>query len=167
VRIPPTVTAARGRSKKGLFVAFVLVILAGVGAWVAFMRGAAAPAMLFAAPLFSAESKPVQASPAAPRAPAVAPPSSNPGTPKGEVVAATPARSSPAADSSERRVLAKEKRPVVHDSSTSLEVNLAAPTIPGSVDVDAVTRGIEQSTKAKVDSAQKTRIDVKPIFKKP
>jgi hypothetical protein len=48
------------------------------------------------------------------------------------------------------------------------EQALSAPPIPSAVDVDAVTRSIEQSTRAKVDSVQKARIDDKaPIFKKP
>ena len=166
VRMPPTMTAPRGRSRKGL-VAFVLVIVAGAAAWFAFIRDAGAPGTLLAAPLFSAESKPVAASPAVTRSPAVTPPISNAGAPREDAVAAPPARSSAVADSAEPTTVAKEKRRVVRDSTTPLEADLAAPTIPSSVEVDAVTRGIEQSTKAKVDSAQKTRIDVKPIFKKP
>jgi tetratricopeptide (TPR) repeat protein len=40
--------------------------------------------------------------------------------------------------------------------------------VGGATDIDAVTSGIEQSTKSKIESAQKSAIDVKPpVFKKP
>jgi len=72
-----------------------------------------------------------------------------------------------AADSAGAATTAR-RQAATADSAANLDVNLSAPTIPGSVELDAVTRGIEQSTKAKVDSAQKPRLDVKaPIFKKP
>ena len=78
----------------------------------------------------------------------------------------SPAAASP--DSANAKIAASRKAAPARDSTPKLEVNLAAPMIPRSIDVDAVTRGIEQATKAKVDSAQKPRIDDKaPIFKKP
>jgi hypothetical protein len=81
------------------------------------------------------------------------------------VTAAVPSSTSPSADSTRSRAVAKEK---VAERTPRTEVNLSAPSIPGNIEVDAVTRGIEQATKAKIDSAQKPRLDDKaPIFKKP
>ena len=155
VRMPPTMTEADGRSKKALLFAMLFVVVAGGGGWFALTRKAATPATLLAAPISRAEPRPVAGTSAATASAGPhAPPASTP------VSARLP-------DSATTRTAAKEKPAITRERTPSLEADLAAPTIPASVDVDAVTRGIEQSTKAKVDSAQKPRIDVKPIFKKP
>jgi hypothetical protein len=153
--MPPTMTEADGRSKKALLFAMILVAIAGGGGWFALTRKAAAPATLLAAPVSRTEPKPATGT-------SVAMPSAGPRTP----LAAAPAAAR-LPDSATTRTAAKEKPAIARDRTPNLDVDLATPTIPASVDVDAVTRGIEQSTKAKVDSAQKPRIDVKPIFKKP
>lgn len=160
-------TERDGGSKKALLFALVLVAIVGGGAWFAFVRKSAAPATLLAAPITRAETKPGETSLPAAQPAAVAPPVSHPAG-SAESANAVPASGSSATpDSSSHRQLAKQKSSVAHEPSATVDADLSAPNIPSSVDVDAVTRGIEQSTKAKVDSAAKPRIDVKPIFKKP
>ena len=159
-------TERDGGSKKALLLALVVVAIAGGGAWFTFVRKSPSPATLLAAPVARAESKPAEASRLA------EPPASVVAQASGSALNAgseTPpgSRVSPI-DSVAHKQVAARKSPATRESSpTTLDVDLSAPTIPGSVDVDAVTRGIEQSTKAKIDSAQKPRIDIKPIFKKP
>ena len=160
VRMPPTMTEGNGRSKKALLVAVVLVLFAGGGGWVAFRQKAAAPATLLAAPISQPAPRP--AAPTSAQATSAAPPAAEVRAP----IVATPGSGEPP-DSAKARTAARQKPTVARDSVPKLEADLAAPTIPASVDVDAVTRAIEQSTKAKIDSAGKPRIDVKPIFKKP
>jgi tetratricopeptide (TPR) repeat protein len=155
VRMPSTMTEADGRSKKALLFAMILVVVAGGSGWFALTRKAATPATLLAAPIARSEPTPAAVTSAAvssagPRAP---------------ITAAPPPARLP--DSAKTSNAAKEKPALTRAGTPRLEVDLATPSIPASVDVDAVTRGIEQSTKAKVDSAQKPPIDVKPIFKKP
>jgi hypothetical protein len=157
--MPSTMTEADGRSKKALLVAVVLVMIAGAGGWFAFNRRAATPATLLAAPLSQAERKPV-----APTSAATPTAAASAGTSAPVAATAAPGRLT---DGAGAKSATKQKPALGRDSLPRLEADLAAPTIPASVDVDAVTRGIEQSTKAKVDSAEKPRIDVKPIFKKP
>jgi hypothetical protein len=43
----------------------------------------------------------------------------------------------------------------------------SVPSIGDPSQMDVVTSNVEQSTKSKVESAQKPRTDVKPLFKKP
>jgi tetratricopeptide (TPR) repeat protein len=149
VRMPPTMTESDGGSKKALLVALVLVAIAGAGGWFAFIRKAPIPATLLAAPVTQGDPHSA-AVPTVTRAP----------------LAVTPS-AVPAPDSAVTRNVAKQKPAVVRDSTPKLERDLAAPAISASVDVDAVTRGIEQATKAKIDSAEKPRLEIKPIFKKP
>ena len=146
-------TESDGRSKKALLVALVLVAIAGAGGWFAFNRKTSTPATLLAAPV--SRSEPGRAATSAVTPPAAIAP-----------VAATPL-SRPSADSANTTRAAKQKPALARESTPKLEADLATPAIPASVDVDAVTRRIEQSTKAKVDSAEKPRIEVKPIFRKP
>jgi hypothetical protein len=167
-RRPPEHASARPpiprrRSRKGLI--FTTVLLAvGAGGWVALTRGAPRTASLLAAPIRAEAAaivhEPAAAQPA--RNDSLAPEThsaagvSTPALPKAEHHST---RQSPALrDSSAPKSEAKPKQ----------EEELSAPSIPSPVDVDAVTRSIDQSTKAKVDSVQKPRIDDKaPIFKKP
>ena len=153
VRMPPTMTESDGRSKKALLVAVTLVMILGAGGWFALNRKTSAPATLLAAPV--SRSEPGRAATSAVTPPAVSAP-----------VAATPV-SRRSADSANTARAAKPKPALARDSMPKLEADLATPAIPASVDVDAVTRRIEQATKAKVDSAAKPRIEVKPIFKRP
>lgn len=153
MRMPPTMTESDGRSKKALLVAVTLVMLVGAGGWLAFSRKSSTPATLLAAPL--SRSEPARATTSAVTPPAAIAP-----------VAAAPV-SRRSADSANTTRTAKQKPALARSSMPTLEADLATPAIPASVDVDAVTRRIEQSTKAKVDSAEKPRIEVKPIFKKP
>ena len=99
------------------------------------------PATLLAAPVSRAEPAPVPGpSATTPSAAARAP------------IAATPA---PARlpDSANAKRAAKQKPAVTREPDPSLVV--------------AVTRGVEQSTKAKLDSAGKPPVDIRPIFRKP
>ena len=160
-------TERDGGSKKALLFALVVVAIVGGGAWFAFVRKSATPATLLAAPITSAETKPAEVSLPAAQPAAVAAPASHPAGSSESAIAASPTGTSAAADSASHRQLAKQKAATTRESSPTVDADLSAPNIPSSVDVDAVTRGIEQSTKAKVDSAAKPRIDVKPIFKKP
>lgn len=153
-------TESDGRSKKALLVAVVLVMIVGAGGWFAFNRSASSPATLLAAPL--AHPEPTAATAATGGAPVSATTSA-----EGRAPIAAPAGAGVHADSANASGAAKQKPAPAHESTPRLEPELATPAIPASVDVDAVTRGIEQSTKAKIDSAGKPRIDVKPIFKKP
>ena len=155
VRMPPTMTESDGRSKKALLVALMLVAIAGAGGWFAFNRKPATPGTLLAAPLSQAEPRRTPATPAV-----TAPVSSTAPVAAGPVSGRT-------AESANTTHAAKQKPALARDSMPRLEADLATPAIPASVDVEAVTRRIEQSTKAKVDSAEKPRIEVKPIFKKP
>jgi len=166
--MPTTMTERDGGSKKALLVALVLVVIAGGGSWFAFVRKS--PLALLAAPVARAEAKSAETSLPVGQAATVAAGASHSGlNPENVNASAVPPGSHAASgDSVSHKHLATEKSRVARESSpTTLDVNLSAPTIPSSVDVDAVTRGIEQSTKAKIDSAQKPRIDVKQIFKKP
>ena len=71
-----------------------------------------------------------------------------------------------AARTTSRAASAKPK--LAADSLVTPDVDLAVPPAPGSAALDSLTRGIEQSTQAKIDSLQKARGDTKaPIVKKP
>lgn len=159
VRVPATMTEKDSSSKKALLVAVVLVMIAGGGGWFAFARKGSTPTVLLAAPLASRTAEPAapRSTPRSSEVHAAAQPAN--------VIAAAPRNVSASSDSTHSRAIAKEKAP---EPKARSEVSLSAPAISGSIEVDAVTRGIEQATKAKIDSAQKPRLDDKaPIFKKP
>ena len=178
VNVPP-MTRAKSGSKNGLLVALVLVAIAGAGGWFMLVRAGESPAALLAAPLArTGLSRPVEA-------PAEVP-ASLPAPAPAERIAAEPATTTRAVTTKEPRAAAPHETPARTDTvaatartnvepraaatspASKRDTSLAAPTIPGSAALDAVTRGIEQSTKAKLDSAQKPRIDEKvPIFKRP
>jgi hypothetical protein len=81
----------------------------------------------------------------------------------------------PAARTSAPRVHITEPAPetaarasAAGDSATTPDPDLTAPSIQGIAAIDSVTLRVEQSTKSKIDSAQRARIELKtPIFKKP
>ena len=165
VRMPPTMTERDGGSKKALLVALLLVAIVGGGAWFVFVRKSALPATLLAAPVERADATTAEpARPIAEPAPVAVHPATSSATSSANVA---PSGSPATADSALHRESAKQKSTPARESRATLDADLAAPNIPSSVDVDAVTRGIEQATKAKIDSAEKPRLDIKPIFKKP
>jgi tetratricopeptide (TPR) repeat protein len=167
-RRPPEHASARPprpprRSRKGLVFGTLLLAVGG-GGWVALTRAAPQTASRIAAPL-RAEAAAIVHEPApaaVTRTDSIAPASPSvgevgtPAAPKPEHHSTSPAPAS--RDSSVPKTVAKPKQ----------DEQLSAPSIPAPIDVDAVTRSIDQSTKAKVDSVQKLRIEDKaPIFKKP
>jgi len=172
--VSPTAHRSTGGSKKALLFAVVVAMVVGGGGWFALGRRAAAPAPLLAAPVSQTVARPAEthAPPVAATTTASLPTAPLPTAPlpsaaSTNAVQHAPEKAASLADTAYQKAAAKPKPAPPREAAPSTEVNLSAPSIPGSVDVDAVTRGIEQATKAKVDSAQKPRIDVKPIFKKP
>lgn len=158
-------TRSSGGSGKTLLVVATVVAVAAGGGWFALRGHRSVPAALLAEPVAELTK------PAAPLPHSVAPAvEHHPNVSEGATtaIAAAPTRTATPATDSIKSTAAARHKSAAADSAARLEVNLSAPTIPGSVELDAVTRGIEQATKAKVDSAQKPRLDVKaPIFKKP
>jgi len=166
-RRPPEHASARApkverRSRKGLVFVTLLAVVGG-GGWVALTRAVPHPAALLGAPLRRAEAGIVREAVTAERQPVTAVPQAT-------------ARVSDAAVPSPKLVhrvqtpvaLPRDSSAAKSETRPKNEQALSAPPIPSAVDVDAVTRSIEQSTRAKVDSVQKARIDDKaPIFKKP
>ena len=182
VRMPATMSESDGSSKKALLVAVVLVAIAGAGGW--FALGRKLP--LAVQPLAAAfthvtnvagatfqHSRPVAspgpATPASSSPAAPVPPPTNAnrsGSRSAAPVTAERAqvkRVQSATDSAQRAERIQTATP-----AESISVNLSPPSIDGNSEIDAVTRGIEQSTTSKLDSAQKARLEPKaPIFKKP
>jgi tetratricopeptide (TPR) repeat protein len=161
-----TLPRPKQRSRKGL-VTFLVLIAAGGGGWFALERAPRA-AMLLAAPLHrteaaGAEAPPAAAEPnversAAPAAAKFADATSHP----------TRAEHQSQAPASAVKDSVAPNASLNSESKNKSQPQLSAPSIPTTIGVDAVTRSIEQSTKAKVDSVQRARIDDKaPIFKKP
>ncbi|MFL5562254.1 MAG: tetratricopeptide repeat protein [Gemmatimonadaceae bacterium] len=159
-----TLSRPKRRSRKGFVFVILLLAVGGGGGWVAFTRNTARLETLLAAPLRHTQAADgIDHADVAPansiqQAASVAAPA--------EPLAPHVAKPEPRADSTsaQRRetVAAKTEHP------TRREPAIAAPPVASSIEIDAVTRGIEQSTKAKLDSVQKARIDDKaPLFKKP
>ena len=165
-RRPPEHASARAprlqrRSRKGLIIATLLLAVGG-GGWVALTRTAPRTASLLAAPIRAEAAAIVHQ-------PAVEPAALHDSVASAANTAAdvpTPVR--PRAEHHSTTAARRDSSASKSEAKPRQEEQLLAPSIPNSVDVDAVTRSIDQSTKAKVDSLQKLRIDDKaPIFKKP
>lgn len=159
-----TLSRPKRRSKKGFVFVVVLLAVGGGGGWVAFTRSTARLEKLIAAPVRHAQSAGaidrVNAAPSSGvQQPANAPASTG-------AVPSHVAKSEPRADST--RAALRETVAARTEHVTKAEPAIGAPPIPSPIEIDAVTRGIEQATKAKLDSVQKARVDDKaPIFKKP
>lgn len=175
VKVPPTIAEANGSSKKALLVAVLLVAAAGSSGWFILERSGRSPAALLAAPLaragLSRAAQPVAESPVqSPAGKSVAEPTlphHRAATPAAAVAASEPAPARTGGGGSIAPARLQSASPTTLPAAKP-DTILAAPTIPRSPELDAVTRGIEQATKAKLDSAQKPHIDDKaPIFKKP
>ena len=187
-RAPPRRTSGptrpRRRSKAPL-VFVVLLVAAGAGGWYT-MTGRTAAAALLAPVISRVEhtSLPVilpRAAASGPSSAAVAPATpatvSRTNDANAERAGARMSGAAGAANQATTPVRATRKAaprdttaqvdPATDASDTS-EATLNAPIIPVNPAIDSITRGIDQSTRAKVDSAQKTRLDARtPIFKKP
>lgn len=142
----PSSMARRGSSKRLVLFGAVLILLAAA-AWAARGRLGASPAPLGARTEQSRTSTPKRL-PTVPSAQAktIARPG---GTPAPIVMATT--------DSTRRTTRSEDAR---------LQLK-SVPAVGDASDIDVVTSNVEQSTKSKVESAQRPRIDTKPLFKKP
>ena len=180
VRMPRTMAESDGSSKKALLAAVILVALVGAGGWCVVSGKIVLPGRLSAAPaavagtlrsvtVFGRSNKSAaQATPIV-EAAAVARPLVNSPRTNAPAHAAPVVSRAPAAPS---RVSVGSDQPatVVHAATKSANapLDVSPPAIRSSSEVDAVTRGIEQSIDSKLDSAQKSRLEATaPIFKKP
>ncbi len=180
VRMPRTMAESDGSSKKALLVAVVLVALAGAGGWLLVSGKIGLPARLSAAPATVAGrlrsvavptrstaplGKPtaIAAAPAAAR-PLAHPPATSPPAHAASLESRAPTAATPASGGTAQPVAAARTA----TTSADAPINLSPPAIGSSSEIDAVTRGIEQSISSKLDSAQTARLEPKsPIFRKP
>ena len=168
LRMAAATTRSRGGSGKTILVVTMLLAAAAGGAWFVLVRrpSPATESLAPVAPPAATSVAPVHHS----AAPIVEQRSYGSESAANAIAAnekATTRTPRPADDNADANLPARHKA-TTGDGTANVDVNLSAPAIPGSAELDAVTRGIEQSTKAKVDSAQKPRLDVKaPIFRKP
>lgn len=155
----------RQRRSKAPALFFVLVVAGVAGGWYA-LNGKTAVAAALLEPVLSTQERPRRLPPVIRTEPI-------------EVLKVDSSRTSGGSDSSrtmhvspvpssrsqlERDSAARAR--ALDESPEDAELN--APTISSVVAIDSVTLGIERSTKSKLDSAQKPRIDIRtPIFRKP
>lgn len=180
MRMPRTMAETDGSSKKALLAAVILVALAGAGGWLLIAGKVVLPVPLSAAPaavtgrlrsvtVFSRSNTTLGTPPIV--AAAAARPLANPSATNRSAHAAPVESHAPAAPA---RAAAGPAQPAATatartaTNSADALIELSPPTIASSSEIDAVTRGIEQSIGAKLDSAQKSRLEPKaPIFKRP
>ncbi len=180
LRMPRTMAESDGSSKKALLAAVILVALAGAGGWLLIAGKVVLPVPLSAAPaavagrlrsvtVFSRSSTPlgkptpIVAAAAATR-PLANPPLTNPRAHAAPVESRAPAAPPRASGGTAQPAAAARTA----TNSADAPIDLSPPTIGSNSEIDAVTRGIEQSIGSKLDSAQKSRLEPKaPIFKKP
>ena len=178
----PSLPSKKRRSKAPILFAIV-VVMGASGAWYTVTGRTAAAAALLEPVISRVERSATRVASQTPTAVPATPPS---GTTRTDAAGAGPrkavaARPRPATTEQPRSVpvaAVAKKLPVrdsiaktqpAEDSASTLDVELTAPQMPESATLDSITRGIEQATRSKVDSAQKARLEIKtpPIFRKP
>jgi hypothetical protein len=183
-RVPASMSK-RGSSKRLIVAGLVIIMLSG-GAWAArdrlgelvpFARGAE-PGKIWPIKRTTAAATPI---PQTVAAPAQSAPARNAGS-AALAMRDTATRSAARRDSarftssSPRTAPFEAKRAVAHDTvvraaagAADAELRLkTVPTVGDPSEMDAVTSNVEQSTRSKVESAQRPELDVKPpVFKKP
>ena len=179
VRMPRTMAETDGSSKKALLAAVILVALAGAGGWLLIAGKIALPVPLNPVPaavagrlrsvtVFSRLSKPLGTPTpivaAAAARPLASPPATHLPAHAAPVESRAPAAPARASGGTAQPAAAARTAP----NSADAPIDLSPPAIGSSSEIDAVTRGIEQSIGSQLDSAQKSRLEPKaPIFKKP